>query len=81
MASKPDGKHCVIREQIIEDLVSGLTLQFEVVNDGTARLRILGDLGVGNNREFIFDKKGHLGATGSALSGVCKPSWLKTVKG
>ena len=34
MAIKPNAYNCTIKEQIINDLVTGLTLQFESVEDG-----------------------------------------------
>ena len=48
MAVKPNGRNCIIKEQIIEDHVTGVTLQFEVVRGGTARLRIFGRFPFGN---------------------------------
>ena len=41
MAIKPNGSWCAIKEQIVEDLASGLTLQFECEN-GRTRLVIAG---------------------------------------
>jgi hypothetical protein len=80
MAIKPDGDVCVIREQIINDLVTDLTFQFETVDDGTARLRIYGDALPLGNREIIFDKDGKETASGTAMTGLCRASWLKEVK-
>ena len=79
MASKPNGHLCQIKEQIIEDEASGLTLQFERSDDGTCRLRIYGDLPFGN-REIYFDAEGEEGGAGTALVGLCRPSWLREVK-
>lgn len=78
MATKPDAKICLIREQIIEDEVTDLTFQFSFVN-GTARLKVSGDSLPFGNRDFIFDENGELGATGTAMIDV-KPSWLKEVQ-
>ena len=80
MALKPDGRMCAIREQIIEDKVSGLTLQFEFVEGSSAPvcLRIFGNLPHGS-REFLFNTNGELGATGTALAGSCRATWLKEV--
>lgn len=66
-----------VRQQIVEDPVSQLTIQFEVVPDSTARfrLRIFGDLPFGN-REFIFDSEGHHAGGGIFVTGACKPTWL-----
>jgi hypothetical protein len=80
MAIKPDGRICAIREQIIEDPVSGLTFQFECKPDSDApvRLRIFGNLPHGN-RELLFDQDGKEAGAGTALTGACRPSWLKEV--
>lgn len=81
MALKPNGRICQLREQIIEDKVSGLTLQIEFVEGSSAPvcLRIFGDLPYGN-REFLFNSEGELGATGTALASSCRANWLKSVK-
>ena len=45
MATKPNGRVCAIREQIIEDMASGLTLQIAFAEDDDEapfRLRIYG---------------------------------------
>lgn len=75
MAVKPQATQWIIREQIIEDPVSGLTFQFEVMPKGDARLRVYGDLPFGN-REFIFDSQGKEAGAGTAITGLCRPSWL-----
>ena len=80
MAIKPNGTVCSIKEQIIEDPVSGLTIQFEVVEDGTARLRLVGNVLPYGNREFAFDAEGREVGAGVAVSGTCRPSWLREVK-
>ena len=79
MAIKPNGLICEIAEQIIEDEVSGLTLQFVRCDDGTSRLRIYGDLPLGN-REIYFDANGNEGGAGTALVALCRPNWLQAVK-
>jgi hypothetical protein len=78
MALKPNGNTCAIREQIVEDLASGLILQFECTN-GRARLVIAGrDLPFGN-REILFDKEGREAGAGTLLGEFKRPSWLKSV--
>ncbi len=79
MALKPQGKLWQIREQIIEDPVSGLMVKFEMGEDGMARLSIYGDLPYGN-RQFIFDHTGREAGAGTARDSVCRPSWLREVK-
>lgn len=78
MALKPKGGICSIREQIIDDPVSGLTLQFERYEDGRCVLRIFGNLPFGN-REIGFEDNGSLGWTGTSLAGKCRANWLKEV--
>ncbi len=82
MAVKPSGQLCGIREQIIEDPVSGLTFQFLLVpgSDAPVRLRVFGALPHGN-REFLFDRNGQEAGAGTAFSGTRRPSWLREVSG
>ena len=73
-----DGKAWTIKEQIIEDLATGLTLEFEVVPEDLEapfRLKILGDLPFGN-REIMFGRDGKEACSGMVLSGLCRPTWL-----
>jgi hypothetical protein len=76
MPVKPNGALCSIREQIVEDLASGLTLQFEC-NDGRTRLVIAGAWLPFGNREIIFDSEGREAAAGTLLGDFRRPSWLK----
>lgn len=79
MALKPDASDLTIKEQIIEDPVTGLTFQFEVVpNDPGApfRLRIFGECLEYGNREFLFSKDGYKVGAGTHMSGLCRPAWL-----
>lgn len=80
MAIKPAAAECLIKEQIIKDPVSGLTLQFVSIpgSDAPVRLRIFGNLPYGN-REILFDKHGAEAGAGTALIGSCPPSWLREV--
>ncbi len=82
MALKPDGGVCAIREQIIDDPVSGLSLQFvhKPGSDAPFRLYIYGDLPHGN-REILFDRNGAEAGAGTAFTGSCRPSWITKVKG
>ena len=55
MPIKPNGALCAIKEQIVEDLVSGLILQFECQN-GRTRLVIAGSaLPFGNQIRSVHD--------------------------
>ena len=84
MAVKPNGRVCAIREQIIEDPVSGLTLQIAFAEDDDEapfRLRIYGDALPFGNREFVFDEGGGHAGAGTALCGSNRATWLRKVKG
>jgi hypothetical protein len=72
MAIKPAAKRWAVKEQIVQDAVSGLTLQFTVSNapDAPFRLRITGDLPFGN-REILFNADGEEAGSGVALTGSC----------
>ena len=82
MALKPNGSAMTIREQIIKDDASGLTLQFAVVasEDAPYRLRIFGDALPFGNREILFDRTGAEAGAGTSGSGACSPSWLRPVE-
>ena len=78
MPLKPNGVMCHVREQIIEDAASGLTLQFEC-SDGRLRLVIAGAALTHGNREILFDEKGREAAAGTLVGKFRRPSWLKGV--
>jgi hypothetical protein len=66
-----------IQEQVIEDHPSGLTFTIWRTPDGEGRIRVSGDLPLGN-RDFQFDKRGRLVGTGTSVGGSC-PSHLRLV--
>lgn len=69
-------KLCNIREQVVNDFVLGLQIQFEVVNDGTTRLRFFGEGCETGNREIVFDKDGMECGSGTYCGEEPpKPSW------
>ena len=78
MPVKPNGTKCTIREQIVEDHASGLTLLFECEN-GRARLVIVGKALPYGNREIIFDQEGKEAGAGTLVGKFRRPSWLKEV--
>ena len=57
MALKPNAATCWIREQVVEDLPSGLTLRFEAGPGGT-RLVISARALPGSRRVILFDSEG-----------------------
>jgi hypothetical protein len=56
-------KPWTVLEQVVNDPASGLTIHFEVLPDGSRRLRLRGESLPYQNREFVFDVDGrHAGA-------------------
>jgi len=78
MPLKPQGLVCRVREQIIEDAASGLTLQFEC-DGGRLRLVIAGAALKFGNREILFDEDGREAGAGTLVGEFRKPTWLKAV--
>jgi len=64
---RTNSKTLNIKEQFIDDPVTGLTLMFRVTPSGESRLHILGDNLPYGNRDFQFDKNGKLAGTGTGL--------------
>ncbi len=62
----PNAKVVNIKEQIINDAVTGLMLVFRVTPSGEARLHLMGDCLPLGNRDFQFDKDGELAGTGTS---------------
>ena len=87
MAVKPHAKDCVIKEQIVEDKVTGITLQFQKLDaipekglKEEVKLTIYGDILPLGNRDIIFDENGEKCAGGTATGDTCRPSWLRRAK-
>ena len=57
---KFDAKTIKIKEQVINDLVTGLTLIFRVTPSGEGRLHVIGESLPFGNRDFQFDVNGEL---------------------
>ncbi len=68
---KRDGKTLKIKEQLINDPVTGLTLIFRVTPSGEARLHLSGESLPFGNRDFQFDENGELAGTGTGTGGSC----------
>jgi hypothetical protein len=79
MPLKPNGALCQVREQIIEDRASGLTLQFEC-DDGRLRLVICGDQLPIGNREILFDEQGREAGAGTMVGEFRRPPWLRPIE-
>ena len=70
-----------MKEQIIEDPISGLTIQLALMSEETGapfRLRIFGNL-LHGNREFLFDRDGVYAGSGTTLSRPRIPTWLRII--
>ena len=78
MSLKPNAQSCRLREQIVDDLPSGLTLKFERW-EGGSRLVIGGRPLAGNPREIVFDADGNVRRI-SAAAANGRPSWLTPVE-
>jgi len=78
MPIKPNGATCSIKEQIIEDRASGLTLLFECER-GRTRMVIAGKSLPYGNREILFDEQGKEAGAGTLVGNFRRPSWLKGV--
>lgn len=79
MPLKPNGSLCQVREQIIEDMASGLILQFEC-KGGRTRLVIAGNHFSPGQREILFDAEGREVGAGTLVGEYRRPSWLKKVE-
>jgi hypothetical protein len=78
MPIKPNGALCQVREQIIEDMASGLILQFEC-KEGRTRLVIAGNSLSHGQREILFDAEGREVGAGTLVGEFRRPTWLKRV--
>ena len=81
---RENAKTCPIKEQIITDLASGLSIQIEhrpeirvegAVVAATTKVTLYGDSLPYGNRDLIFSADGELIGSGTAIGGLCKPAW------
>lgn len=63
----PNAQHLNIKEQIINDDVTGLMVVFRRTPSGEARLHIIGSILPYGNRDFQFDLNGELAGTGTGF--------------
>ncbi len=68
--SKP--QDWVIKEQIVTDPVSGLTLEFAVSEDGEPHMTIYGHSLVFGNRTIVFHLDGHAASGETTIPGRCR---------
>ncbi len=58
----------IIKEQVINDLPTGLKIIFEIVSSGEGRMRLRGDILPLGNRDFAFSQDGQLVGAGTGLA-------------
>jgi len=78
MSIKPGAQKFEILEQIVEDLVTGITLQFEKRDNGEFAIYLYGDFPFGN-RTLNFDKDGNPTGGGTHTASCPKPNWIGEV--
>ena len=79
MATKPNAQEVILKEQIIEDLVTGLKFQFVCKPETSAPYRMIIYGASMQPREIIFDPNGEEAGSGTSFVGQCQPSWIKAV--
>jgi hypothetical protein len=75
---KPSGAEWIVAEQIVEDPVTELTIQFLVLN-GQPRIRLWGANLPFGNREILFEQGGGVVGTGTGICAAPQASWLTPV--
>ena len=65
----PNAKEIKIKEQIINDLSTGLMLTFRLTPSGEPQLHLIGDILPFGNRDFQFNANGELIGTGTGTYG------------
>jgi hypothetical protein len=77
MALKPGGRMCKVVEQVVDDLPSGMVLNFAAREDGSSTLTIAGIASLGRALVFVFDADGAHRATVNVLLDEVFPPWAK----
>ena len=62
------GEKITIKTQVIEDLASGLTIEFKARKDGEIRMLLKGSVLPFGNREIHFDNDGNYVGAGTWLN-------------
>jgi len=68
MTESDETRTISINEQVIEDIISGLTIEFRLCEDGEARMLLRSPNLPFGNREIQFDKDGRYAGAGTWLS-------------
>ena len=77
MATKPGAKSLTILEQIIEDDVSGLIIQFERMAEDRTVIRLFSTNIPCGNRVLTFDFDGHFIGGGTYTRTCPRPTFIK----
>jgi hypothetical protein len=64
-----------VKDQLIDDDVSGLTLRFEVLPTGEPILRLFGAILPHGNRVIRFTQSGELQHMATSVLGLERPNW------
>jgi hypothetical protein len=72
--ARPGSEWCV-KNQLIDDDVSGLTLKFEVLASGEPVLRLYGAILPHGNRQIRFSTNGALEHIATSVLGVERHKW------
>lgn len=78
MSVRPNAKKWIVKEQIVEDELSGLTFQFEIRPDGRPQILIFGAALPYGNREILFDENGVEAAAGTTTR-ACRAAWTDPI--
>lgn len=76
MGTMPNGGWFRVREQILRDGASGLTLQFEALPGGLMRLRVFGVREATSANEIVFDEDGEWMFSQIFLGECPRPGWI-----
>lgn len=68
----------IVREQLIDDDVSGLALKFEFTATGDPVLRIFGAYLPHGNREVRFTPDGRVKYMATSVLGIERPNWPRS---
>ena len=74
-ARRQDAAAWRVKEQLIDDDVSGLAFKFEVSPNGSAVLKLFGPILPHGNREIFFTPSGEVRYLATSVLGVERPNW------
>ena len=77
MSEKMNSRAWTVREQILRDPATGLTITFAIDDLGRPRLRLHGDCLPFGNREIGFGTDGLEAFAGTSAAPCPTPSWIR----